>query len=268
MRTFGKIGRGGRRCSPRRSSRAAPLKVHVSWLDNDAHALDLFGEQDEPASRTRPADAGEPFWKQGSGKAPVVPAGVPNTLRRPRRGQLARRREHQRREDDQRATRSRSGSACPNFPFQIARAGPTPRERKQHVPSLGTGFVISPDGYIVTNNHVIEDVEKITVKFNDGRELPATVVGRDPKTDIALIKVESKEPLFALPLGDSETRAARRMGGRDRQSVRPRAHRDRGHRVRASTATSITAPTTTTSRPTPRSTPATRAARCSTSRAR
>ena len=48
-----------------------------------------------------------------------------------------------------------------------------PRERKQRVPSLGTGFVISPDGYIVTNNHVIEDVDKITVKFNDGRELPA-----------------------------------------------------------------------------------------------
>jgi serine protease Do len=65
--------------------------------------------------------------------------------------------------------------------------------------------VISRDGYIVTNNHVIEDTEKLTVKFNDGRELPATIVGRDPKTDIGLIKVESKEPMFALPLGDSES---------------------------------------------------------------
>ena len=55
----------------------------------------------------------------------------------------------------------------PNFPFQIPEQG-VPRERKQLVPSLGTGFVISHDGYIVTNNHVIEDVEKITVKFNDG----------------------------------------------------------------------------------------------------
>ena len=52
---------------------------------------------------------------------------------------------------------------------------------------------------------MIEDVEKITVKFNDRRELPATVIGRDPKTDIGLIKVESSEPLFALPLGDSES---------------------------------------------------------------
>jgi hypothetical protein len=79
-----------------------------------------------------------------------------------------------------------------------------PRERKQLVPSLGTGFVISKDGYIVTNNHVIEETEKLTVKFNDGSELPATIIGRDPKTDIGLIKVEAKKPLFALPLGDSE----------------------------------------------------------------
>jgi serine protease Do len=64
--------------------------------------------------------------------------------------------------------------------------------------------VISKDGYIVTNNHVIEETEKLTVKFNDGTELPATIVGRDPKTDIGLIKVEAKKPLFALPLGDSE----------------------------------------------------------------
>jgi serine protease Do len=77
-----------------------------------------------------------------------------------------------------------------------------PRERQ--VPSLGSGFVISADGYIVTNNHVIEGTDSITVLFNDGRELPAEVVGRDPKTDVALIRVETDEELFALPLGDSE----------------------------------------------------------------
>jgi serine protease Do len=94
----------------------------------------------------------------------------------------------------------------PNFPFPNPEQPMPPQHgRKQVVPSLGTGFVISRDGYIVTNNHVIEDVEKITVKFNDGKELPATVIGRDPKTDIGLIKVDSKEPLFALPLGDSES---------------------------------------------------------------
>jgi serine protease Do len=142
-----------------------------------------------------------------------------------------------------------------------------PRERKQVVPSLGTGFVISPDGYIVTNNHVVEDVEKITVKFNDTHELPATIVGRDPKTDIALIKVEPKEPLFALPLGDSE---AVRPGewvvaignpfGLEHTvtaGIVSAKHRNIDHGAY-----------TTTSRPTPRSIPATRAARCSTSRAR
>jgi len=71
------------------------------------------------------------------------------------------------------------------------------------IPSLGSGFVISEDGYIVTNNHVIEDVDKITVIFEDETQLDATVVGRDPKTDIALIRVESDKKLFALPLGDS-----------------------------------------------------------------
>jgi serine protease Do len=63
--------------------------------------------------------------------------------------------------------------------------------------------VISEDGYIVTNNHVIEDVDKITVIFKDETKLDATVVGRDPKTDIALIRVETDKKLFALPLGDS-----------------------------------------------------------------
>jgi serine protease Do len=63
--------------------------------------------------------------------------------------------------------------------------------------------VISEDGYIVTNNHVIENVDKITVIFDDETKLDATVVGRDPKTDIALIRVESDKKLFALSLGDS-----------------------------------------------------------------
>jgi serine protease Do len=90
------------------------------------------------------------------------------------------------------------------FPFgdPFGPEGPTPRERL--VPSLGSGFVISKDGYIVTNNHVIEEVDSITVKFNDGTELPAEVIGRDPKTDIALIRVKPEGDLFALPLGDSE----------------------------------------------------------------
>jgi serine protease Do len=93
------------------------------------------------------------------------------------------------------------------FPFPFREpfgGGGGGMERKRLVPSLGSGFVISPEGYIVTNNHVVDEVDSITVKFADGTELPAEIVGRDPKTDIALISVESDEPLFALPLGDSE----------------------------------------------------------------
>jgi serine protease Do len=71
------------------------------------------------------------------------------------------------------------------------------------VPSLGSGFVISADGYIVTNNHVVEDVDEIEVGFADGSEYEAEVVGRDPATDIALIRVKAENGLPSLPLGDS-----------------------------------------------------------------
>ncbi len=69
--------------------------------------------------------------------------------------------------------------------------------------SLGSGFIISPDGYILTNNHVVEKSERIVVKLSNEREFDAEVVGKDPKTDVALLKIESKEPLPSVPLGDS-----------------------------------------------------------------
>jgi serine protease Do len=68
---------------------------------------------------------------------------------------------------------------------------------------LGTAFVYDPDGFLLTNNHVIEDATNIKVAFVDGRELKATVVGRDKHTDVAVVKVEEKN-LVALPLGDSD----------------------------------------------------------------
>jgi len=76
----------------------------------------------------------------------------------------------------------------------------TPR----HVTSLGSGFIIDPSGFIVTNNHVIEDSEEVTVTLNDGQTLPARIVGRDTKTDLALLKVNSKKPLPATHFGDSD----------------------------------------------------------------
>jgi serine protease Do len=70
--------------------------------------------------------------------------------------------------------------------------------------SLGSGFVISADGYIVTNNHVIEKADTILVTFSDGREMQAKLVGRDRDSDLAVLKVTSKTPLAFVPLADSD----------------------------------------------------------------
>ncbi len=70
--------------------------------------------------------------------------------------------------------------------------------------SLGSGFIIDREGYIVTNNHVIADADEITVKLADGKEYDAKVVGRDPNTDLALIKIKGASDLVPLKLGDSD----------------------------------------------------------------
>ena len=70
---------------------------------------------------------------------------------------------------------------------------------------FGSGVIISKDGYIVTNNHVIEGADEISVKLNDNREFRGRVIGTDPSTDLALIKIESDDDLPTIPVGDSET---------------------------------------------------------------
>jgi len=72
---------------------------------------------------------------------------------------------------------------------------PTDRVYRQQVQGVGSGFVISPDGYIVTNDHVAGSATLITVAFPDGSQLPGTLVGTDPETDIAVVKVEPEEAL-------------------------------------------------------------------------
>ncbi len=84
------------------------------------------------------------------------------------------------------------------IPQEEGRQGST-RERR----SGGSGVIISPDGYIVTNNHVVENATRLRVKLNDNRMFDATLVGRDPSTDVALIKIEAKD-LPTLPFGDSD----------------------------------------------------------------
>ncbi|HUO89063.1 MAG TPA: Do family serine endopeptidase [Rhizomicrobium sp.] len=81
----------------------------------------------------------------------------------------------------------------------------TGRNLPRHVTSMGSGFIIDPSGYIVTNNHVISDADQISVTLNDGTTLPAKLIGRDEKTDLALLKVASKKPLPFAKFGDSDT---------------------------------------------------------------
>ncbi len=101
----------------------------------------------------------------------------------------------------------------PGFPFpdvfgeffgQPGPPGPQPQPREFQVPSLGSGFVLSADGDIVTNSHVVEGVDEIRIVFADGSEAEASVIGSDPKTDLALLRVEGRSDLHALPLGDSD----------------------------------------------------------------
>lgn len=75
---------------------------------------------------------------------------------------------------------------------------------EQEVQSLGSGFVIDPEGYIVTNNHVVEQAEQITVRFADNSKYEAKLVGRDPKTDLALLKIDSKKDFPYVTFGDSD----------------------------------------------------------------
>jgi serine protease Do len=69
--------------------------------------------------------------------------------------------------------------------------------------ALGSGFIIDPRGYVVTNNHVVVNADKVTVIFQDGSRHPAKVIGRDPKTDLALLKIATDKPLPFVEWGDS-----------------------------------------------------------------
>ncbi|MBF0414339.1 MAG: DegQ family serine endoprotease [Magnetococcales bacterium] len=77
-----------------------------------------------------------------------------------------------------------------------------PRDRMESQ-NLGSGFVIDPEGFILTNHHVVDGSDKITVRFPDEREFPAKIIGSDSKTDLALIRIETGEKLPVVTLGDS-----------------------------------------------------------------
>jgi serine protease Do len=178
------------------------LRVEVGLGENAARAIDLedlFGGEEK--SETPATQGSAPFWRSApAAEGPVVIPGAPDFADLAERGSPG----------VVNIQTSKTVSQGPmRFPFEEF-FGRNPlfefpqEEREFKVPSLGSGFLISPDGYIVTNNHVVEDVDEIKVAFLDGTELPAEVVGRDPKTDIALIKVKADHELPALPLGDSD----------------------------------------------------------------
>jgi serine protease Do len=83
-------------------------------------------------------------------------------------------------------------------------SSPVPREQREH--SLGSGVIVNPDGYVLTNNHVVEGASDIKVTLGDNRELTAKIVGTDPKADIAVVKLDAKN-LPVLTLGDSSKMA-------------------------------------------------------------
>jgi serine protease Do len=185
------------------------LEIDVNWKEGTARALDLFGS----GEAEKKAAPGEPFWTEGKAAPPVsAPEGAPLSF-----ADLAERTspavvniQTSKTVGGPAGPEGQGGPGRPRHPLEefFGPFGPPFEElfeQPRKVPSLGTGFVISPDGYILTNNHVIEDVDKIEVQFEDGNKYDAKVVGRDPRTDVALIRVEPKGALPSLPLGDSES---------------------------------------------------------------
>src|SRR5207248_1844368 len=86
----------------------------------------------------------------------------------------------------------------------LPRGQQRPEAQPRRATSLGSGFIIDPSGLVVTNNHVIADADEITVILHDDTSLKAEVVGKDTKTDVAVLKVKTDKPLPAAQWGDSD----------------------------------------------------------------
>jgi serine protease Do len=96
------------------------------------------------------------------------------------------------------------GGASPfPFPFPMPGFGGGQAPQPQAVEAKGSGFIINSDGTIVTNNHVVKNAKSITVTLSDGQSYPAKVIGADPRTDLAVVKVSAGHPLPFVELGDS-----------------------------------------------------------------
>ncbi|MBK7948574.1 MAG: DegQ family serine endoprotease [Deltaproteobacteria bacterium] len=205
-------------CSENDSPQSSALDAQRDTRTSTPVAFDLFDRDDEEATRdvaAGPTDEGgverAVFWRTESGIPEAQPTGIPTSF-----ADLAER------VAPAVVSIQTSGTvdlgAQPMLPpgfeefFGGGPFGPHVRPdggpgggRKHKSSGEGSGFVISADGYIVTNNHVVENMDEITARFKDGSKLEAKVIGRDPKTDIALLKVEPKgKTLETIALGDSD----------------------------------------------------------------
>lgn len=113
-------------------------------------------------------------------------------------------------ETTQKAEESRGGNQQqfdfpPGSPFRefFEEFNKRRRDAPRRGAAVGSGFIISADGYVVTNNHVIENADEVEVVLNDDRRFKGKVIGKDPKTDLALLKIETEEKLIPVPWGDS-----------------------------------------------------------------
>ena len=102
---------------------------------------------------------------------------------------------------------NRRGPFNDQDPFRFFGPGDEGPSRDFKQRSLGSGFIIDKEGYIVTNNHVIENADEITVKLSNDKEYKAEIVGRDPNTDLALIKIDGADNLHPLSFGNSDNLA-------------------------------------------------------------
>ncbi len=170
------------------------VDVRVGFRDNVAQAAGLV----ETESNAKVPASG-PFWRDGSpsAAASAAPRGAPGSFAdlTERVAEAVVSIQAERTTPPEQGNRPRN--PLEEF-FGMPFGGGAPRAGE------GSGFVISADGYVVTNNHVVAEFDKIDVVFLDGTKLPARVIGRDPATDVALLKVESDQSLPSLALGNSD----------------------------------------------------------------
>ncbi len=173
------------------------IDVQIGFRENVAKAAGLV---ETPPATGKTVAAG-PFWRDGSGAVPsAAPRGAPGSF-----ADLTERVapavvsiQAERTVVPQPQQNRPRNPLEEFFGLPFGGGGSAPRAGE------GSGFVISADGYVVTNNHVVAEFDKIDVVFIDGTKLPARIVGRDPATDVALLKVEGGKSLQSLPLGDSD----------------------------------------------------------------